>query len=165
MQALYSGVFSENPISWIKILRLGVSGVFSGGESISKCFVPALLVFCIVLIGIVFPKVVARVACRDLVDFLVAIPDGVIFWFCRFGEGELFSSDVDDRSSSFSGLVVFSVSVWRLIPLEVCRFLVGFPSVRFPSAFLFVGLVFLVPCPVFSPDLIISPRAPFWCPP
>ena len=67
--------------------------------------------FCIVLIGIGFPKAVAKVACRALVDFLVAITGGVIFWFCRFGEGEVFSSDVDDRSSSFSGLVVFSVSV------------------------------------------------------
>ena len=117
MQALYSGGFSENPNYWVKIFRLGVSGVFSGGESISKCFVPALLMFCIVLIWIGFPKAFARVACQALVDFLVAIPGGVIFWFCRIGEGELFSSDVEDRSSSFCGLVVFSVSVWRLIPL------------------------------------------------
>ena len=111
MQALSSGGFSQNPISWVKIFRLGVSGVFSGGESILKCFIPALLMFCIVLIGIGFPKAFARVACRALVDFLVAIPGGVFFWFCRFGEGELFSSDVEDMSSYFRGLVVFSVSV------------------------------------------------------
>ena len=112
---------------------------------------PCLLVFCIALIGIGFPKAVAKVACRAVVDFLVAITGGVIFWFCRLGEGEVFSSEVDDRSSSCSVLVVFSISVWRLIPLGVCNFRVGFPPVRFPSAFLFVGLDLLVPWPcVFS---------------
>ena len=74
-----------------------------------------------------FPRTVANVACRALVDFLVPIAGGVIFVFCRFGEGELFSSEVDDESSSFSALFVCSISVWRLIPLVVCSFLVGFP--------------------------------------
>ena len=107
---------------------------------------------CTVLVGMGLPSAVANVACRFLVDFLVAIAGGVIFWFCRFGEGEVFSSDIDDQSSSFSALFVGSISVWRLIPLGVCNFLIGFPTVRFPNAFLFVGLTLLVPwlCADFS---------------
>ena len=56
-----------------------------------------------------FPRTVANVACRALVDFLVPIAGGVIFVFCRFGEGELFSSDVDDESSSFSVVCLFDL--------------------------------------------------------
>ena len=53
------------------------------------------------------PSAVARVACLFLVDFLVAVAGGVCFWFCRFGDGEMSSSDVDDESSSFSDFVRF----------------------------------------------------------
>ena len=90
---------------------------------------------CTALIGMGLPIAVANVACRVLVDFLVAVAGGVIFWFCRFGEGEVVSSDVDDESSSFSALFVCSISVWRLIPLGLCIFLIRFPPVRFPNAF------------------------------
>ena len=80
MQALYSGVFSENPVSWIKDFKLGVSVFgFSDGETISNCFVPVMLAFCIALIGAEFPRAVANVACLALVDFLVAIAGGVFF--------------------------------------------------------------------------------------
>ena len=118
---------------------------FSGGESISNCFVPVALVSCTALIGMGLPIAVANVACRVLVDFLVAVAGGVIFWFCRFGEGEVVSSDVDDEPSSFSALFVCSISVWRLIPLGLCIFLIRFPPVRFSNAFFFVELTLLVP--------------------
>ena len=128
---------------------------FSGGESFSNCFFSVALAICIVLIGMGLPSAVARVACLFLVDFLVAVAGGVCFWFCRFGDGEMSSSDVDDESSSFSGLlfVSCSISLWRLIPRGVCSFLTGFPPVLFPVAlfaFLFVGLLRLVLCAAFS---------------
>ena len=104
-----------------------------------------MLVVRIALIGIGFPRAVANVACLALVDFLVAIAGGVVFWFFRIGEGEVFSSDLDDKSSSFSLIIVFSISVWRLIPLGVFNFLVGFPPGRFPNVFLFAGLALHVP--------------------
>ena len=82
------------------------------------------------------PSAVANVACRFLVDFLVAVSGGVFFRFCRFGDGEMVSSVVDDESSTFSALLsLCSISVWRLIPRGVCSFLTGVPPVRFPIVF------------------------------
>ena len=155
-QALYSFFFSKKPISWIRDFRLGKSCVdFFGGESISNCFFPVALAICIVLIGMGLPCDIASVACLFLVDFLVAVAGGVCFWFCRFGVGEMSSSDLDDESSSFSGLLLFSCSilVWRLIPRGVCSFITGFSPVLFPVAlfaFLYVGLLWLVLCAAFS---------------
>ena len=78
--SLVFGSFSVNPISCIRDFRLGESCFdFSGGESISNCFFSVALAICIVLIGMGLPSTVAKVACRFLVDFLVAVAGGVFF--------------------------------------------------------------------------------------
>ena len=79
-QALYSGVLSVNPISCVRDFKLGRSCAdLSGDESISNCFLPVALAICIVLIGMGLPSAVAKVDCRFLVDFLVAVAGGVFF--------------------------------------------------------------------------------------
>ena len=127
--------------------------------------VPALLVFCIVLIGIGFPKAVAKVACRALVDFLVAIPGGVVFWFCRFGgvkfsppiwtTGRLLSLDYWSSRSPFGGSFL----------LRFVSFLWAFLWFVFPVLSSSWGWFCSCPVPVISPDLIFSLGAPFLCAP
>ena len=77
---------------------------------ISNSFFPVVLSICIVLIRMGLSSAVAKVACLFLVDFLVATAGGACFWYCRFGDGEMMSSDVDDESSYFSGLLLILFS-------------------------------------------------------
>ena len=71
-----------NPISCIRDFSLEESCVdFSGDESISNCFFQVALAICFLLIGMGLPSAVAKVACRFLVDLLVAVAGGVCFNF------------------------------------------------------------------------------------
>ena len=124
------------------------------GVSIENCFAGDWVTFPVAFIGAGFPSAPASVEFLDRPDSLVGssslVASGVFFLFTRFGDvavisevDEPESSDEDDLSLSVCLFMVSAVfdSVLNFSPLIGVRCgCVNFPSVRFPVAFLLIGL-------------------------